>query len=277
MRTSRASRERARHDFKRLLAALGGLLALAAFAFATGARAQGYPYPSGGISGVSSSGTSVTFSLPALLPAGTALAPSVAWADDADGTGTGLYRPAANAVGISTNGVARWSFNSSGHFAPSTNATYDLGTAALRMRFVYTEETYSGIAIYTAVVRDAPGNQRLGLTPSDGTFYVGRDSATGVQHHFATVTSVTSGSLAQWTNGITEGSNVVLNLGASQLTMTGVVSATEGVTVATAAAKPACAVGIRGRIWVTQGGAGVADVVELCTKNAADAYVWTAL
>lgn len=36
---------------------------------------------------------------------GTVGAPSIAWTSDADGTGTGFYRPAANQVGVAINGA----------------------------------------------------------------------------------------------------------------------------------------------------------------------------
>lgn len=38
--------------------------------------------------------------------------------------------------------------------------------------------------------------------------------------------------------------------------------------------KPTCASGIRGTYWYTQGGTGVKDNVEVCAKDAADAYAW---
>lgn len=42
-------------------------------------------------------------------------------------------------------------------------------------------------------------------------------------------------------------------------------------------AKPACSSTYRGTIWIEEGGAGVADTVEVCSKDAADAYAWRAL
>lgn len=38
--------------------------------------------------------------------------------------------------------------------------------------------------------------------------------------------------------------------------------------------RPSCDSTKRGRIFVDEGGAGVADTVEICTKDAADAYAW---
>ena len=40
------------------------------------------------------------------------------------------------------------------------------------------------------------------------------------------------------------------------------------------ASKPTCVAGIRGTYWYTQGGTGVKDGVEICAKDAADAFGW---
>lgn len=42
----------------------------------------------------------------------------------------------------------------------------------------------------------------------------------------------------------------------------------------TTASQPTCASGIRGKFWIVRGGSGVADSLQVCIKNAADAYVW---
>jgi len=47
-----------------------------------------------------------------------------------------------------------------------------------------------------------------------------------------------------------------------------------GVRLNTTTLKPACDSATRGTFWVTLGGAGVEDLVEVCTKDAADAYAW---
>lgn len=49
-----------------------------------------------------------------LLPAGSATVPSFGWAADADGTGTGIYRSAANAIAFTTNGVSRGTVSATG-------------------------------------------------------------------------------------------------------------------------------------------------------------------
>jgi len=41
--------------------------------------------------------------------------------------------------------------------------------------------------------------------------------------------------------------------------------------------KPTCDAAHRGQVWYDAGGAGVADTYEICRKDAADAYAWTAL
>lgn len=38
--------------------------------------------------------------------------------------------------------------------------------------------------------------------------------------------------------------------------------------------KPTCVSGIRGKFWMTNGGTGVKDSVEICAKDAADEYAW---
>ena len=45
----------------------------------------------------------------------------------------------------------------------------------------------------------------------------------------------------------------------------------------TSAHKPTCDVNARGRIYTTQGGAGVQDLTEQCTKLTSGSYVWAAL
>jgi hypothetical protein len=41
--------------------------------------------------------------------------------------------------------------------------------------------------------------------------------------------------------------------------------------------KPAAGASYRGYVWITRGGAGVADLVEICVKNSGDTYQWVAL
>ncbi|MDP9249686.1 MAG: hypothetical protein M3M85_04240 [bacterium] len=50
-----------------------------------------------------------------------------------------------------------------------------------------------------------------------------------------------------------------------------------GMRLNTNTAKPACSSSVRGTFWVAKGGAGVADTVEVCSKDGADAYAWRTL
>lgn len=70
-------------------------------------------FSSGGVSNSVSGGLSLT-SGALLLPDGTAGAPSVGWTSDADGTGTGLYRPSVNRIGFAINGTIVSQYISSG-------------------------------------------------------------------------------------------------------------------------------------------------------------------
>lgn len=78
-----------------------------------------------------------------LIGAGTVTAPSMAFLDDADGTGTGWYRSAANVMSLSNNGVLSYSFagtsalfaqgsyamNTSGYFITYNTGQYCFGSA----------------------------------------------------------------------------------------------------------------------------------------------------
>ncbi|HJV66864.1 MAG TPA: hypothetical protein VJ550_14100 [Geomonas sp.] len=50
-----------------------------------------------------------------------------------------------------------------------------------------------------------------------------------------------------------------------------------GVRINTISAKPACNSGARGTFWLTQNGTGTSDALEVCIKDATDAYVWKAV
>jgi hypothetical protein len=50
-----------------------------------------------------------------------------------------------------------------------------------------------------------------------------------------------------------------------------------GVRLNTVVTKPGCDSTARGTFWLTQNGAGVMDALEVCVKNATEAYVWKAV
>lgn len=41
--------------------------------------------------------------------------------------------------------------------------------------------------------------------------------------------------------------------------------------------KPSCDASTRGTFWITQGGLGVADTLELCVKTILDSYLWKSI
>lgn len=78
---------------------------LAAVAVRADVETSAVPPPMGGGGATFDGGTITT---PVLFPNGSVGAPSVAFASDADGTGTGMYRVAANTIGFALNGVERY-------------------------------------------------------------------------------------------------------------------------------------------------------------------------
>lgn len=71
-----------------------------------------------------------TLTAPLLLPNGSATAPSWAWSSDADGTGTGAYRGAANSIWFAINGSDAWAINASKALVCGTDGGCDIGNGA---------------------------------------------------------------------------------------------------------------------------------------------------
>lgn len=133
--------------------------------------------------------------------------------------------------------------------------------------------------------------RRSGYTQSEGNA-----TTTGSQNIFIGTEAGASIS-TQLTNAIAIGYRATVNssntmvLGNSSITMTllngtvgiGTTSPNAkleingGVRLNTATAKPTCDSTQRGTFWVSQGAAGVKDNVEVCAKDAGDAYSWRTL
>lgn len=64
------------------------------------------------------------------------------------------------------------------------------------------------------------------------------------------------------------------NIGVGTSSPTQKLEVNGGVRINTTSARPACSNVIRSTFWVTQGGDGVKDGVEVCLKDAAGAYAW---
>lgn len=81
------------------------------------------------ISGVAFSGGTITD--PLLLPSGSATAPSWGFAADNDGTGTGVFRSAANQLSITNNGAEKYRFGATGTLSVLDNTgAFRLGAGA---------------------------------------------------------------------------------------------------------------------------------------------------
>ena len=80
------------------------------------------------------------------LADGTAAAPSLTFASDTD---TGVYWVAANRLGLSTAGVARWEISANGHILPAGDAGSDIGNSLSRIRDI---NIGGGVYLSTAVL-----------------------------------------------------------------------------------------------------------------------------
>jgi hypothetical protein len=83
---------------------------------------------SGGFSG-GTVANATNFSSAVGFADGTAAAPSIAWTSDQDGTGTGLYRSAADQVAIAINGSQAHTFSSNRFVISSNTAEVALGSS----------------------------------------------------------------------------------------------------------------------------------------------------
>jgi hypothetical protein len=103
----------------------------------------------------------------------------------------------------------------------------------------------------------------------------------GLSQTSAYVVELTSAGEIQWATSGTQ-ANTAKNVGLGWLEA-GAVKFTNGSTgggtfkIGDPGTKPSCDSAHRGMFWIEEGGAGVADTVEVCSKDAADAYAWRAI
>lgn len=185
---------------------------------------------------------------------------------------------AINAIVASGSHTALQAYNSSaGNAFQSTNVSGY--TAALINR---SASAATGASIGMEFGRGTPAaptgalsGDQIGViaaTPdaSDGNAY-GYSSAISFVASENALTTSTGGEIALSTTP--NGGNLV-PVERARVTNDGQLKAHYGVSVDTSTAQPTCDSSHRGLWWVIQGGAGVADVLQICLKDAADAYGW---
>lgn len=74
--------------------------------------------------------------------------------------------------------------------------------------------------------------------------------------------------------GTTNTNQIRLNTDGTVQMASGVLSTDKGTRLSTSGAQPTCDATTRGLLWNIEGGAGVADILQICQKDAGDAYVW---
>jgi hypothetical protein len=114
-----------------------------------------------------------------------------------------------------------------------------------------------------------------GLTAPDGSTFTGIYGEGGATNNIGIVggvdtTSTAKGVIVQGQNSTDAdaGGPIVIRGGASTSGTGG------GIKFITPSTKATCNSGNRGMYWHTLGGAGVKDNVEVCAKDAGDAYAW---
>lgn len=120
-----------------------------------------------------------------------------------------------------------------------------------------------------------------GNANADGDAVQFNNGSTGLDVHGADDSAVNSTKAANIgisggnkSAGTGDGGDAYCEGGSSAGGARGTCRVPDGLTVNTTTTKPTCAANNRGQIWVVQGGTGVADIPELCMKDALEAYSW---
>lgn len=204
---------------------------------------------------------------------GSAGTPSISFSGDPD---TGLYVAGTNSLGVATAGAARYTFNGS-DFRPAAASAYDLGTSALYWgtAFINLASLQAGWRIHSASFGTGVLIGAAGLTAPDGSTFTGIYGEGGATNNIGLTggldTSATAkGVIVQGQNSTDAdaGGPIIIRGGSSASGSGG------GIKFITPSTKVTCNSGNRGMYWHTLGGAGVKDNVEVCAKDASDAYAW---
>jgi len=170
--------------------------------------------------------------------------------------GVGLDRPATNVLGFYTANVERMRITPDGFVGIGTPAP------ATRLHIL---ATAVGQGIW--VLGD-------GMSPQ---LVFGDTSATYMTIQW--MSGVTPYGLLQSYIGGTASGNLALQTGGGNVGIGTAIPMARleidgGVRLNTITAKPACTVAQRGTLWFTQGASGVKDTLEVCAKDAGNAYAW---
>jgi len=212
---------------------------------------SGSAWTATGLSGLTSSGTAFTSTLPLTIPNGTAVAPALSFAANAN---WGLHS-AASYISVSVGGTPTsvWTNNGIGINGGKTLA-------------------------FTTGDPTATGNDVILARDSAATLQIGSDSGTATAQTIKGPDSTTA-DIAGATLNIAGGNGTAGNgAGGNLALMGGTPTGTGepgGVIIIDRGTRPTCGAGIRGMLWYDQGGAGVADTFTICAKQAAgDTYAW---
>jgi hypothetical protein len=151
---------------------------------------------------------------------------------------------------LTTNGVGAVSWNTSqGTPAGSSNQIQFNNSGA-----------FGGSPAYVVDSSDSNASKMKAVSPN-GTkiIQVAVDQLWNIGQVYTTANS-----MELWSNA-----NKVLTLDGSQNAIF-----SGGITLNPTTSKPTCSASVRGTQWLTQGGAGVKDTLELCAKDASNAYAW---
>jgi len=123
-----------------------------------------------------------TFTSPVLIPDGSVTAPGLALSSDADGSGTGLYRIAANTLGFTANGVESGRISSAGAWSIGNSST-----PASAYHFAYVANAFGLIASSVTTAGNEAHIGAWGSRTSNGVVgsvefanYAGTGSATEI-------------------------------------------------------------------------------------------------
>lgn len=130
-------------------------------------------------------GTSVTSSVPLLLPDGTANFPSWGFTSDNDGSGTGVFRITANSFGFSSSGAEKFRISTADNYSfqqltiygvltPEASGTRDLGKAnPLFWRTLYLSHSIQGASLKALTESNATAFVQVAVPQTAAANYAG--------------------------------------------------------------------------------------------------------